>query len=52
MMLVLSRKLSETIKIGKDIEIKIVELRKGSVRIGIECPKNIQILRGELENRK
>lgn len=47
-MLVLSRKGNETIKIGNDIEIKIIEVKGDIVRIGIEAPKNVDILRGEL----
>lgn len=47
-MLVLSRKSNETIKIGDDIEIRILEVKGDSIRIGIEAPKSIDILRGEL----
>lgn len=47
-MLVLSRKSKETIKIGDDIEIRILEVMGDTVRIGIEAPKSIDILRGEL----
>jgi carbon storage regulator len=47
-MLVLSRKLNETIKIGDDIEIRILEVKGDIVRIGIEAPKSVDILRGEL----
>lgn len=47
-MLVLSRKTSETIKIGEDIEIRVLEIKGDSVRVGIEAPKTTEILRGEL----
>lgn len=47
-MLVLSRKENETIKIGDDIEIRILEVKGDTVRIGIEAPKAVDILRGEL----
>lgn len=47
-MLVLSRKINETIKIGDDIEIRILEVKGDTVRIGIEAPKSVDILRGEL----
>jgi carbon storage regulator len=47
-MLVLSRKTNETIKIGGDIEIRILEVKGDTIRIGIEAPKNVDILRGEL----
>lgn len=48
-MLVLSRKLDETIIIGEDIRIKVVALKGGSVRLGIEAPPNVTIRREELE---
>jgi len=47
-MLVLSRKLEEEIYIG-DICIKVVEINRGAVKLGIEAPKQMQILRGELK---
>ncbi|TQR17376.1 carbon storage regulator CsrA [Psychrobacillus vulpis] len=47
-MLVLSRKTNETIIIGEDIEIRVLEIKGDSVRIGIEAPKTTEILRGEL----
>lgn len=47
-MLVLSRKLEESIVIGDDIKIKIVSIEKGVVKLGIEAPKNISIVREEL----
>lgn len=47
-MLVLSRKPNETIKIGDDIEVRIIEVKGDTVRIGIEAPKSVEILRGEL----
>ena len=47
-MLVLSRKSNETIKIGNDIELRIIEVKGDTVRIGIDAPKSVDILRGEL----
>jgi carbon storage regulator len=47
-MLVLSRKKGETILIGDDIEITIVATANDQVKIGIQAPKNIEILRKEL----
>ncbi|WP_262173791.1 carbon storage regulator CsrA [Saccharococcus sp. Marseille-Q5394] len=47
-MLVLSRKTNETIKIGDDIEIRILEVKGDTIRIGIEAPRSVDILRGEL----
>ena len=47
-MLVLSRKKGQTIKIGDDIEITIISTANNQVKIGINAPKNIEILRQEL----
>jgi carbon storage regulator len=48
-MLILTRKEGETILIGDNISIKIVEIRGKQVRLGIEAPANILLLRGEME---
>ena len=50
-MLILSRKLDEEIFLGNEISIKIVEINKGVVKLGIEAPKQMQILRGELKKQ-
>jgi len=47
-MLVLTRKINEEIKIGSDIVIKIISTSDNQVKIGIDAPKSIQILRGEV----
>ncbi len=47
-MLVLSRKKSETIKIPDDVTITIVRISDGTVRIGIDAPREVRIVRGEL----
>ncbi|MDR7856919.1 carbon storage regulator CsrA [Tissierella sp.] len=47
-MLILSRKKDESIIIDGNIEIRIVEIEDGKVKIGIEAPKNIDIMRKEL----
>ncbi|AII14611.1 carbon storage regulator [Campylobacter iguaniorum] len=47
-MLILTRKDNESIKIADNIEIKIIQTTKNGVKIGIEAPKNVMILRGEL----
>lgn len=49
-MLVLSRKVNERIQIGDDITITVVRLSTGSVRIGIEAPGHMTILRDELHS--
>ncbi|MGP7818532.1 carbon storage regulator CsrA [Niallia sp. 01092] len=47
-MLVLTRKQGEVIKIGDDIEITIIANKGDQVKIGIQAPKDIQILRKEV----
>jgi carbon storage regulator CsrA len=47
-MLVLSRRESERIFIGPNIVIQIVRVRGGSVRVGIEAPPEIVVVREEL----
>jgi carbon storage regulator len=47
-MLVLSRKEGERIQIGPDIWITVVQVRGNQVRIGVEAPKEVPVIRGEL----
>ena len=51
-MLILTRKLDETILIGENISIKIVEIRGKQVRIGIDAPADILVLREEMKLRE
>jgi carbon storage regulator len=47
-MLVLSRKFSESLIIGDDIKITILEICGKRVRIGIEAPQSVKIYRNEI----
>jgi carbon storage regulator len=47
-MLIITRKKGESLMIGDDIEITITKIIDGSVKIGINAPKNVNILRKEL----
>lgn len=47
-MLVLSRKLNEKIIIDDQIEVTVVGIENGKVQLGIEAPKEIEIMRKEL----
>lgn len=49
-MLVLTRKEQERIRIGGNVEITILKLKGNAVRVGIEAPDDVQIIRGELED--
>ena len=51
-MLVLTRKANEEILIGDDIKITLVRIRGNSVRIGIEAPREVRVVRGELAKRE
>ncbi|MFN7733452.1 MAG: carbon storage regulator [Pirellula sp.] len=48
-MLILSRRESERVYLGEDIVLTIVRVNGDKVRIGVEAPPNIKILRTELE---
>jgi len=47
-MLVLTRKANESIMIGDDIEITIVEIKGDHVKLGITAPKNVSVHRKEV----
>jgi len=47
-MLVLARKLDESIVIGDDIVIKVISVDKGVVKLGIDAPREVSIIRSEL----
>jgi len=47
-MLVLARKRGESIMIGEEVRIVVLEIRKHAVRLGIEGPKQIPVHRNEV----
>jgi len=47
-MLVLTRKLQEKIQIGADITITVLRVKGNQVRVGIEAPKDVRVVRAEL----
>ncbi|MBR4145386.1 MAG: carbon storage regulator CsrA [Lachnospiraceae bacterium] len=57
-MLALSRKVNESIMLGNDIEVTVLEIKGDQVKIGIKAPKNVTIFRKEIyvqieeENKK
>ncbi|MDZ4687277.1 MAG: carbon storage regulator [Planctomycetaceae bacterium] len=47
-MLVLTRKRDGVIRIGENIVIRVIRTGKTSVKIGIDAPANVRVVRGEL----
>lgn len=47
-MLVLTRKSHEQIQIGENITVTILRVKGGAIRVGIEAPRNVTVLRKEL----
>jgi len=51
-MLVLTRKIEEKIRIGDDITISILRVKGNTVRVGIDAPRDIRVVRGELPSHE
>ncbi|AMV34386.1 hypothetical protein VN12_19835 [Pirellula sp. SH-Sr6A] len=51
-MLILERKLNERILIGDDIVVTLVAARNGKVRLAVEAPREVTILRQEVFERQ
>lgn len=47
-MLVLSRKKFESVIIGDNIKVQVVEIQPGQIRLGIEAPKDVTVHREEI----
>ena len=47
-MLILTRRPMQTLAIGNDITITVMEIRAGQVRIGVSAPSDVAVLRGEI----
>lgn len=50
-MLVLTRKRTEMIKLGEEIVITVIHTSRGSVKLGIQAPSHVRVLRAELDQR-
>ena len=46
-MLVLTRKLNQEIRVGETIHLQVLKIHGSRVTIGISCPRELRILRGE-----
>ncbi|MFP6695042.1 MAG: carbon storage regulator [Pirellulales bacterium] len=51
-MLVLSRKVGQRILIGDQISVTVVRIGQGGVRLGIEAPDDLEVVREELKHPK
>ncbi len=49
-MLILSRKINESINIGDKIEVSIIDIRGDQVKVGIKAPKDVKVYRQEVYN--
>jgi carbon storage regulator len=47
-MLVLTRKVGESIRIGNDVTVQVLAIRGGQVRIGLAAPADVRIFREEI----
>ncbi len=50
-MLVLTRKNGESVRIADNIEVVVLEVKNGKVRLGFRCPDDVPILRKEVYDR-
>lgn len=50
-MLVLSRKPGESVSIGGDVVVTVIEVSKGKIRLGVEAPKTVQISRDDIKTK-
>ena len=51
-MLVLGRKPGEYVMIGHNIKVKVIRSAEGDLRLAIEAPKDVTIMRGELVEKQ
>ncbi len=51
-MLILTRRLGESLIIGDNIKITVEKISKGQIKIGIEAPKDVIVAREEVANRE
>ena len=51
-MLVLTRKLGETVRIGEDVEVYVIGVNRGRVKLGFRAPRDIAVQRGEVADHR
>jgi carbon storage regulator len=50
-MLILTRRVGETLKVGQDIDVTVLGVKGNQIRIGIEAPKSVAVHREEIFKR-
>lgn len=50
-MLILTRRVGETLMVGDDVTVTILGVREGKVKVGIHAPRNIPVHRSEIYKR-
>ena len=50
-MLILTRKVGESIMIGESVEVKVLGVRAGQIKIGIDAPRDLEVHREEIYER-
>lgn len=50
-MLILTRKVGETLMIGHDVKVTVLDVKSGQVRIGISAPREMPVHRQEIAER-
>jgi carbon storage regulator len=51
-MLILSRRIDESLKIGDDVTVTVLGVRGGQVRLGIQAPRSVPVDRKEVRDQK
>ena len=51
-MLVLSRKTGDSLSIGGNVRVTVIAIRNGQIKLGIEAPKDVKVLREELPKKQ
>ena len=49
-MLILSRKVGDSIRIGDDVEVIVLRSSRGRVQLGLRAPQTVRVVRSELED--